>query len=666
MVLKMKNPKTKFLILCLLFSLSSLSFAQRSDLLYAEAQFAQHNFRKAAVEFEKVFLDKPSYEISKKTAVSLDNIYEFSSSKLWWYRVVSFEDATREDYLKLLFASRRSDPEFNASLILAESPFSEVDFPELSQAVSISDVSYRAYSLQRLDELNSSESDYGLHLLSSGKRLFASNRGEIKESGKKMMRFDAIYNPIKDNSYHSDDKNYYGLYSQVEGEEPIKIDVYGFDLHHLSDPMLVPGTETIFFTATPNRIKRKDPVIYPGIFRGTFVESENKIVDIVPLSINQTNEYGTMNPMVHPESKRLYFSSSAKSGLGGYDIFYVTYDQDWNLDKPVNAGLMINTTGNERDPFIMDNYLYFASDGQAGFGGLDIFRVELEGSSPVGAPENLGDPINTISDDFGFQLAGKTLAYLSSDRLSGLGYDDFYKLEWKERKIKIEVKTNDAGNESLLTQIKIELNEGDSMRVVSLEELAGILGKAEKAKIRVSHPGYFRSTQELVIDENNEKATIQLTAVPYELDVFQSVIYYDLDKDFLRPLSIEKLDEVEGLLKKHASLLTLRIESHTDVRATYEYNEKLSEKRANSATKYLNKKGIESKLISSFWFSKSKLAVKCGDDVPCSESDHQLNRRSELTLHAFPDRNVDYDFPEGSTSADFETSEATIKWFINN
>jgi outer membrane protein OmpA-like peptidoglycan-associated protein len=139
-----------------------------------------------------------------------------------------------------------------------------------------------------------------------------------------------------------------------------------------------------------------------------------------------------------------------------------------------------------------------------------------------------------------------------------------------------------------------------------------------------------------------------------------------LDKDFLRPLSIEKLDEVEGLLKKHASLLTLRIESHTDVRATYEYNEKLSEKRANSATKYLNKKGIESKLISSFWFSKSKLAVKCGDDVPCSESDHQLNRRSELTLHAFPDRNVDYDFPEGSTAADFETSEATIKWFINN
>jgi outer membrane protein OmpA-like peptidoglycan-associated protein len=666
MVLKMKNPKTRFLILCLLFSISSLSFAQRSDLLYAEAQFEHNNFRKAAVEFEKVFLDKPSYEISKKTAVSWDNIYEFNTSKLWWDKVVSFEDATREDYLKLLLASRRSDPEFSAASLLAESPYSVADFPELSQSVSISNVAYRAYSLESLEELNSSESDYGLYVLSSGKRLFASNRGEVKEAGKKLMRLDAASNPIKDDTYHSDDKNYYGLYSQVEGEEPVKIDVLGFDLHHLSDPMLVPGTETIFFTATPNRVKRKDPVIYPGIFRGTFVESENRIVDIVPFPINQTNQYGTMNPMVHPESKRLYFSSSAKSGLGGYDIFYVTYDQDWNFGQPVNAGLMVNTTGNERDPFIKDDYLYFASDGQAGFGGLDIFKVKLDGMSPVGAPENLGDPVNTISDDFGFQLAGERLAYLSSDRLSGIGYDDFYKLEWKERKIKIEVKANDAGNESLLAKMKIELNEGDSMRVVSLEELAGILGKTDKAKIRVSHPGYFRSTQELIIDENNEKATIQLTAIPYELDVFQSVIYYDLDKDILRPLSKEKLDEVEGLLKKHSSLLTLRIESHTDVRASYEYNEKLSERRANSATKYLKNKGIETDRISSFWFSKSKLAVNCGDGVPCSESDHQLNRRSELTLHAFSDRNIDYDLPEGSTAADFETSEAAIKWFIKN
>ena len=662
----MKNPKTKFLIVFLLFSISSLAFAQRSDLLYAEAQFSHHNFRKAAVEFEKVFLEKPSYEISKKIAVSLDNIYEFNTSKLWWNKVVSFQDATREDYLKLLFASRRSDPEFDASLLLANSPFSEVDFPELSQSVSVSDLSYRAYTIERLDELNSSESDYGLHLLRSGKRLFASNRGEIKEIGKKIMRLDAIYNPIKDDTYHSDDKNYYGLYSQVEGEEPIKIEVLGFDLHHLSDPMLVPETETIFFTATPKRVKRKDSVIYPGIFRGTFVEAENKIIDIVPFPINKTNEYGTMNPMVHPESKRLYFSSSAKSGLGGYDIFYVTYDQDWNFSQPINAGLMVNTTGNERDPFIKDNYLYFASDGQAGFGGLDIFRVELEDMSPVGAPENLGDPINTISDDFGFLLAGDRLAYLSSDRLSGIGYDDFYKLDWKEKKIQIEVKANDSGNESLLSQMKIELNEGDSMKVVSLEELAEILGKTEKAKIRVSHPGYFRSTQELIIDENNEKTSIQLTAIPYELDVFKSVIYYDLDKDVLRPLSKEKLDEVEGLLKMHPDILNLRIESHTDVRATYEYNEKLSERRANSATKYLNNRGIDSKRISSFWFSKSKLAVKCGDDVPCSETDHQLNRRSELTLHAFPDRSVDYDLPEGSTAADFETSEAAIRWFLKN
>jgi outer membrane protein OmpA-like peptidoglycan-associated protein len=147
------------------------------------------------------------------------------------------------------------------------------------------------------------------------------------------------------------------------------------------------------------------------------------------------------------------------------------------------------------------------------------------------------------------------------------------------------------------------------------------------------------------------------------LDVFQSIIYYDLDKDFLRPLSKEKLNEIDILMKSHSEL-SLRIESHTDVRASDQYNEKLSQRRAASATKYLKDKGIASDRVSAFWFSKSKLAVKCGDGVPCPEEDHQMNRRSELTLFAFPDRNIDYDFPEGSTAADFETSESAKRWFM--
>lgn len=663
MVLNMKNLKTRLLTMAFLVFVVGFSNAQKPHLPYAEAQFSQHNFRKAAVEFERVFMDKPSYEVGKKAAISWDNIYEFNTSKIWWGKVVSFEEATRADYLKLLLSSRRSDPSFDGESLLKGSGYGLKDFPELSQSVSVSDVSYRTYELESMSELNSTESDYGLFVMSSGKRLFASNRGEITEGKKKIVRIDATSNPIKEDAYHSDDKNYYGLYSQVKGEEPVRLEVEGFELYHLSDPMVVSGTETIFFTATPNRIKRKDEIIYPGIFRGTFVESENKIVDIVPFPINQTNEYGTMNPMVHLASKRLYFSSSAKSGLGGYDIFYVEYDQDWNFSKPVNAGLMVNTKGNERDPFFNENYLYFSSDGQAGFGGLDVFRVALEGMSPSGAPENLGAPINTISDDFGFQIGGDKLAYLTSDRLNGQGYDDFYELAWRERKLQFEALANDDGNESLLGGMKLELHQGDSLRNISKEELAAYLAKNKRAKVRVSHPGYFRSTQELVWDEKSQKMTINLTAIPYNLDVFQSIIYYDLDKDFLRPLSKEKLDEVDVLMKSHPEL-SLRIESHTDARASDAYNEKLSQRRAASVTKYLSDKGLRKDRVSSFWFSKSKLAVKCGDGVPCPEENHQLNRRTELTLYAFPDRSIDYDLPEGATAADFATAESAKNWFL--
>lgn len=663
MVLTMKNLKTTLFTFSFLVLVVSFGHAQKSNLPYAEAQFSQHNFRKAAVEFELVYMDKPSYEIGKKVAISWDNIYEFNTSKSWWDKVVSFEEATREDYLKLLLSSRRSDPNFDAKSLLNGSPYRVENFPELSLAVSVSDVSYRTYELESMSELNSTESDYGLFVMSSGKRLFASNRGEVIEGKKKIMRIDATSNPIKEDAYHSDDKNYYGLYSQVQGEEPVRLEVEGFELYHLSDPMVVSGTKTIFFTATPNRIKRKDDIIYPGIFRGTFVESENKIVDIIPFPINQTNEYGTMNPMVHLGSKRLYFSSNAKSGLGGYDIFYVTYDENWDFSKPVNAGLMVNTTGNERDPFFNENYLYFCSDGQAGFGGLDVFRVELDGMAPAGAPENLGAPINTISDDFGFQIGGDKLAYLTSDRLNGQGYDDFYQLAWKERKIQFEALANDQGNESLLGGMKLELYQGDSLLNTSKEDLASYLAKNKKAKIRVSQPGYFRSTQDLVWDEKSQKMTINLTAIPYNLDIFQSIIYYDLNKDLLRPLSKEKLDEIDVLMKRHPEL-SLRIESHTDARASDQYNEKLSQRRAASVTKYLNEKGVRKERVSSFWFSKSKLAVKCGEGVPCPEENHQLNRRSELTLYAFPDKSLDYDLPEGSTPADFATAESAKRWFL--
>jgi outer membrane protein OmpA-like peptidoglycan-associated protein len=144
--------------------------------------------------------------------------------------------------------------------------------------------------------------------------------------------------------------------------------------------------------------------------------------------------------------------------------------------------------------------------------------------------------------------------------------------------------------------------------------------------------------------------------------VYEAIIYYDFDKDLLRDLSKEKLDEITAYLAKHPEL-SLVIESHTDSRADVGYNEKLSERRAQSVIQYLEKKGISSSRISAKWYNEEKLVTPCGDGIPCPEADHQLNRRSELKLIAFPDSSQSYSLPKGATPSGFQSRETAAGWF---
>ena len=218
-----------------------------------------------------------------------------------------------------------------------------------------------------------------------------------------------------------------------------------------------------------------------------------------------------------------------------------------------------------------------------------------------------------------------------------------------------------------------EINAGTTLQLVSKGQLLDISGKPSEEVVSLlengntytviaNRPGYF--PQELVFSFNDDVAdiTLKMQPIPYGLQVYEAIIYYDLDKDFLRELSKEKLDEITAYLSKHPEL-NLVIESHTDSRASVDYNEKLSERRAKSVIQYLEKKGISSSRISAKWFNEEKLVTPCGDGVPCPEADHQLNRRSELKLIAFPDQSQSYSIPKGATATDFQSREAAIGWF---
>ncbi|WP_068473865.1 tetratricopeptide repeat protein [Saccharicrinis aurantiacus] len=133
------------------------------------------------------------------------------------------------------------------------------------------------------------------------------------------------------------------------------------------------------------------------------------------------------HPALSADGETLYFVSDMEGGYGGKDIWKAEKAGEGQWGEPINMGSAINTPGNEMFPFIRkDGILYFSSDTHIGFGGLDLFKAELneEGNWDV---TNMGEPINSIGDDFGIVFQGKDeVGLFSSSRGSTKGIDNIY------------------------------------------------------------------------------------------------------------------------------------------------------------------------------------------------------------------------------------------------
>lgn len=137
-------------------------------------------------------------------------------------------------------------------------------------------------------------------------------------------------------------------------------------------------------------------------------------------------EHSTGHPAFSADGQWLYFTSDMPGGYGGKDLYRCERVGHGPWNAPVNLGPAINTEGDEMFPFVRDSVLYFASDGQLGLGGLDVFRACIRGTAFAGV-ENLGAPVNSAADDFGLCLDGTgTWGIVVSDRPGGQGGDDLY------------------------------------------------------------------------------------------------------------------------------------------------------------------------------------------------------------------------------------------------
>lgn len=189
-----------------------------------------------------------------------------------------------------------------------------------------------------------------------------------------------------------------------------------------------------------------------------------------------SNEYSCGHPALSPDNTKLYFVSDMPGGFGGSDLYVVEYlNGEWGV--PVNLGKEINTEGNEMFPFVDESgNLYFASDGHEGLGGLDVFTVEMKDGIPVKNVENLGFPINTDKDDFGFITnKERSEGYLSSNRKRGLSDDNLYYFRRTCKQLNVIVYDADSKVPLEAADVRImRNNESKGLQVTGMDGKVGM------------------------------------------------------------------------------------------------------------------------------------------------------------------------------------------------
>ncbi|MEI6124856.1 MAG: OmpA family protein [Bacteroidota bacterium] len=400
----------------------------------------------------------------------------------------------------------------------------------------------------------------------------------------------------------------------------------------------------------------------------------------LPFFLND-DEYSVSHATLSNDGKTMIFVSDKAGGEGEFDLYSCTWENGiWT--NPKNLGSAINSLGNEVFPALVnDTILLFASDGHPGFGGLDLF-VSYKRDTSWTVPKNMMKPINSSYDDFGILLFDNLKeGYFSSDRPEGVGLDDIYAFKnWDTTSVQ-EIAVNktldgpDINPSNVLgTDIKTNIiidSSGcyisgyvkDRITMQPIDQATVFLYNPQTGKVRIlktGPDGYYKGKIERPADllVKAMKSNYIADCLPWDipkiepgtkkasrdllldkLDLNRSFvlrnIYYDYDKYFIREDAKSELNKVIKILQDNPGVMA-ELSSHTDCRGSYEYNNALSQNRANAAVDYIVSFGgiMPGRLIAK-GYGEYKLTNKCADGVPCTEAEQQANRRTEFKVVGF-------------------------------
>ena len=374
------------------------------------------------------------------------------------------------------------------------------------------------------------------------------------------------------------------------------------------------------------------------------------------LTISKDTLFSYAHPAVSPDGEWLYFVSDMPGGAGGYDIWRCRLYGNNEIGSIENLGAPVNTSGNEMFPTFRPNGdFYFSSDGHPGLGGLDIFYISNQNTQLT----HPGSPLNSQGDDFGMTFEGRhNRGYFCSNRGDTRGYDHIYSFYNPEiiQTVKGWVYEQD-GYELPAAQVYMVGNDGTNLKL----NVLGDGSFTQEIKPGVDYvflgtcKGYLNHQEQLCVEpvKKSEEYVLQFPLANISAPVLIENIFYDFDKATLRPESQTALDELVKLLNDNPNI-TIELSAHTDNRGSDQYNERLSQQRAQNVVSYLIQKGIEPERLTPKGYGEAKpkrIKRKVAEKYPfLKEGDilnepfittlseeqqelcHQLNRRTEFIV----------------------------------
>ncbi|GAA3655360.1 OmpA family protein [Flavivirga jejuensis] len=379
------------------------------------------------------------------------------------------------------------------------------------------------------------------------------------------------------------------------------------------------------------------------IYKATLIEGKWTNIEELPFN---NKAFSNGHPALNNDETKLYFASNRSGGFGGTDIYYVDINSDGSFGTPQNSGDVVNTDKNERFPFINnEGVLFFASDGHPGLGMLDIFGTVSDKNNNIINILNLGVPVNSSKDDFSFFMNEDGVSgYFASNRDGGVGSDDIYAYI-RIPQLKIEGTVADVTTNESVPNAIVTLLDTNDKQIARLEtDENGYyeinIDRDTDYKINIKKDNYIDDTRHITSKGVENKVTsitenFNLNRIIKKVAPITEFypIYFDFNKFDIRRDGTVELDRIVNLMMNIYPSMVIKIESHTDSRGSFEYNNKLSLDRAKATYNYLIEKGVDPARITEYkGYGEQKLANDCDDSVKCTEEQHETNRRTQFIV----------------------------------